>query len=113
MNYRDEDRLRVILELIAHIDRRINGVSREHFLNDQDEIDLTAYRLAIIGENCGKLAPELRARHSDIDWVGMYAMRNVIAHDYVGIDAKLVWDTIGDLVSLAAVCRAELGESGT
>ena len=43
----------------------------------------------------------------------MVAMRNVIAHDYAGIDANLVWETLGaDLVALAAVCRAELAAEG-
>ena len=42
MTYRDEDRLELILELIAHIDRRLEGVSRVQFAADRDEIDLTA-----------------------------------------------------------------------
>ena len=110
MSYRDEDRMELILELIGDLNRRLNGMSRERFLKDRDEIDLTAYRLSIIGENCSKLAAEIRERHSQIDWIGMYAMRNVIAHDYAGIDAKLVWDSLGeDLVALGEACRAELG----
>lgn len=97
--------------LIGHLHRRLEGVSRDRFLGDEDEIDLTAYRLSIIGENCSKLAPDIRERHSNIDWAGMFAMRNVIAHDYDAIDAKLVWDTYGeDLDALAEVCRAELGD---
>ncbi|MEP6869336.1 MAG: HepT-like ribonuclease domain-containing protein [Novosphingobium sp.] len=109
MNYRDEDRLELIVELIGHLNRRLDGMSRDRFLADEDEIDLTAYRLSIIGESCNKLSEEIRNRHIHIDWSAIYAMRNVIAHDYNGIDAKLVWKTLGeDLSTLAAVCRAEL-----
>jgi uncharacterized protein with HEPN domain len=97
--------------LIDHLGRRLEGVSRAQFLADRDEIDLTAYRLSIIGENCRKLEAEIRERNRHIDWIGMFAMRNVIAHDYSGIDAKLVWETLaGDLAALAGVCRVELGE---
>ncbi len=111
MTYRDEDRLDLILELISLLHRRLDGVSKEQFLSDRDEIDLTAYRLSVIGENCAKLAEDIRARHSHIDWSGMVAMRNVIAHDYLGIDAKLVWETLGeDLDELAVVCSKELRE---
>ena len=40
----------------------------------------------------------------------MTAIRNVIAHDYLGVDAKLVWETLGeDLDVLADACRTELG----
>lgn len=110
MSYRDEDRLALILELIGHVDRRLSDMTRAQFLADRDEIDLTTYRLSIIGENCGKLALEIRQRHAHIDWPALVAMRNVIAHDYAGIDAKLVWAALGeDIVALASVCRQELG----
>jgi uncharacterized protein with HEPN domain len=110
VSYRDEERLELVLELIEHLNRRLEGVTRERFLADKDEIDLTAYRLSIIGENCSKLAPDLKARHDIIDWIGMAAMRNVIAHDYAAVDAKLVWETLGeDLTALANMCRIELG----
>ena len=110
MNYRDEGRLALILELINHIERRVTDISRAQFLEDQDEIDLTAYRLSVIGENCSKLVAEIRQRHEHIDWSAMIAMRNVIAHDYAGIDAKLVWAALGeDIAALAKVCRKELG----
>ncbi len=98
------------MELVGDLNRRLEGVSREQFLTDKDEIDLTAYRLSVIGETCNKLSDEIRNRHAHIDWIGIYAMRNVIAHDYKAIDAKLVWETLGeDLSTLAEVCRMELG----
>jgi uncharacterized protein with HEPN domain len=111
LSYRDEDRLELILELIGLLNRRLEGRSRQQFLADRDEIDLTAYRLSVIGENCGKLSPDVKNRHAHIDWTGMIAMRNVIAHDYLGVDAKLAWETIGeDLDTLAAMCRSELSD---
>lgn len=110
MSYRDEDRLALILELIDHVDRRLADMTRAQFLEDRDEIDLTAYRLSIIGENCSKLAPDIRQRNAQIDWSAMVAMRNVVAHDYAGIDAKLVWAALGeDIAVLAEVCAKELG----
>ena len=111
MTYRDEDRLELILTLIGHLDRRLQGMARDQFLADRDEIDLTAYRLSIIGEACGKLSAGIRDRHSGIAWADVVAMRNVITHDYNGIDAKLVWETLGhDLHALAEVCRLELDQ---
>ena len=110
MSYRDEDGLELILELVGHIERRSQGLSKARFLSDRDEIDLMAYRLSIIGEASGKLSQEIRARNAHIDWISISAMRNVIAHDYRGVDPEIVWETLGeDLASLAQVCRAELG----
>lgn len=109
MNYRDFDRLELILQLIAHIQRRFTGLSERAFLNNKDEIDLTAFRLSAIGEACSKLDGELKGRHSHIDWVAIYGMRNVIVHDYNGIRPERIWEVArGKLNALEAMCRAEI-----
>ena len=38
--YRDEERLELILELISHIDRRLEDMDQARFESDRDEIDL-------------------------------------------------------------------------
>ena len=110
MSYHDADRLELILELIDLLRRRHAALSRDAFLASRDDVDLAAFRLSVIGENSQKLSPDLKARHAQIDWSAAYAMRNVIVHEYLAIDARLVWSTISDdLEALADVCRAELG----
>lgn len=111
MNDRDVDRLDQILELIDHIDRRMDGMSREDFLADRDEVDLTAFRLAAIGEATRKLSDELKSRHPRIGWAAIYGMRNIIAHDYGAINPERVWQVLGDdLEALAIVCRQEISD---
>ena len=111
LSFRDFDRLEHILEIIAHIRRRLTGVSEAKFLSDIDEIDLTAFRLSVIGEAVSKLGDDVKSRHPQIDWNGIYAMRNVIAHDYQSIKAQRVWDAAQiDLDPLAEVCREALGQ---
>ena len=115
MNDRDIDRLELILELIDHVERRTDGMARAKFVADKDEVDLTAFRLAAIGEEANKLSHEIKARNPSIEWTEIYSMRNVIVHDYGRIDAHRVWSVLGlNLTTLAEVCRAELGraESG-
>lgn len=75
-------RLDSILTMIGRLKRRLRDLSLPMFMADVDEQDLTAYRLAVIGETANKLPPELRARHSDVAWAAMYTMRNIISHDY-------------------------------
>ena len=112
MNDRDIDRLELILELIDHVERRTDGIARAQFEADKDEVDLTAFRLAAIGEEANKLSHEIKARHPGIEWTEIYAMRNVIVHDYGKIDPVRVWRVLGtSLRTLAEVCRAELDQS--
>jgi uncharacterized protein with HEPN domain len=101
----DLDRCELILELIAHVERRLGSKSEAEFLNDKDEIDLTAFRLSAIGETSNKLSAALRERHP-----GIYAMRNIIAHDYSTLEAALVWRAATErLIHLKSVCATEIG----
>ena len=67
MTERDLIQLDQIIELIDHIQRRLENMSEKHFLTERDEVDLTAFRVAAIGEASRKLSDELKARHSHIN----------------------------------------------
>lgn len=106
---RDIDRLELIVELIDHIQRRLSIVTEDAFLRNQDEIDLTSFRLLHIGEAAHKLSAEIKARHPALPWAAIYQMRNVISHDYPAIIPWRIWDTATTkLDELRALCRAEL-----
>jgi len=49
----------------------------------------------VIGEMVDKLSEELISETSDkIDWLKVKGFRNIIAHNYFGIDAEEVWQII-------------------
>lgn len=105
----DREHIALILEMIAHIDRRLGHLSAADFETDRDEIDLTAYRLAVIGETTQRLSAALKQRHPEILWQAIYAMRNIIVHNYAGSDPVHIWRVATtSLAALAAVCRVEL-----
>lgn len=107
---RDAARLELILELIAHIERRLAGLTLASFAADRDEVDLTAYRLAAIGETANKLSSALKARHPHIPWDAIYGMRNIVAHDYGALIPERVWNVTGaSLNDLREACRSEIG----
>ena len=106
---RDIDRLELIVELIDHIHRRLSIVTEDAFLRNQDEIDLTSFRLLHIGEAAHKLSADIKARHPALPWAAIYQMRNVISHDYPAIIPWRIWDTATTkLDELRVLCRAEL-----
>ena len=53
-----------------------------------------AHHLQIIGEAASKLSEEFRDAHREIAWPQIVAMRNVIAHEYFGIDLDTVWQVV-------------------
>lgn len=67
---------------------------REAF--DKDELIQTwmIHHIEIIGEAASKLSAEFRGRYGDIPWPEIVAMRNIIAHEYFGIDLDTVWQVV-------------------
>jgi uncharacterized protein with HEPN domain len=53
--------------------------------------DATVRQLEIIGEATKRLSPELRSRYSDVPWRRIAGLRDVLIHDYMGVDLDAVW----------------------
>ena len=52
----------------------------------------------IIGEMVDKLSQEFKNNHPEIEWLKIKGFRNIVAHDYFGIDAEEVWQIIRDKI---------------
>lgn len=62
---------------------------------DRDsESILDIRRLEIIGEAAGRISPEFRHKHTEIQWSEIRGMRNQMIHGYDDIDMDVVWDTV-------------------
>lgn len=58
-------------------------------------------QLEIIGEAANHLTTHFKKPYSDIRWREITDLRNLLIHEYFGIDTKIVWDIIKiDIVSL-------------
>ncbi len=64
---------------------------REAFINDDLVQSAILHRLALLGEACRAVSAEVREAHADIPWAQIVAFRNVVVHQYFGIDLELVW----------------------
>lgn len=105
----DFHKLELILQMIGHLHRRLGPLSDRDFAANVDEIDLTAFRLAVIGETTAKLSAELKARHARIHWAAIYGMRNIVVHDYGAVEPERLWAVFkNDIGTLADVCQSEL-----
>ncbi len=48
----------------------------------------------IIVEPVVKLSEELRDQENQVPWIKIKGFRNIVAHDYFGVDAEEVWQII-------------------
>lgn len=49
------------------------------------------HRLALLGEACRGVSEELRETHPEVPWRQIIGFRNVVIHEYFGIDLDLAW----------------------
>jgi uncharacterized protein with HEPN domain len=67
----------------------------DEFYSDTISFDATMMNFIIIGEMVDKLSDYLiKESSTDIDWFKVKGFRNIIAHNYFGIDAEEVWQII-------------------
>jgi uncharacterized protein with HEPN domain len=109
---RDRERLEIILKAIADIERRLGAMDFDAFSGDVDEIDLTAFRLSVIGENANKLSEAVKARNPSLPWKAMYGFRNLVSHEYALVAPRFVWAAADELEPIRQMCVAELTRLG-
>lgn len=103
---RPKERLKDILDAIAGIERYA-ARGREVF--EQDELIQVwiLYHLQIIGGAAANLGWDFHEAYPELPWPQIVAMRNVLVHEYFGVDLGEVWATVER--DLADVKRAVEG----
>ena len=79
---------------IQKIEKYTADLTFETFSTNDLVIDAVIRNLEIIGEAVEKLSREIRERYSDIPWKEVAGFRDVLIHDYFGVDVGVVWRTI-------------------
>jgi uncharacterized protein with HEPN domain len=87
---RDAVYLGHILDGIARIER-YSAVGQARFLAESHWQDAMIRQLEVIGEATKRLSPELRGRYPEVAWRRMAGLRDVLFHDYMGVDLDVVW----------------------
>jgi len=92
---KDQHCLESILEAIDRIIEYTSGINTaDEFNNDYRNFDATMMNFVVIGEMVDKISDEFKRKHSEIEWIKIKGFRNIVAHDYFGIDAEEVWQII-------------------
>lgn len=94
MSSRDRHfRVQDILKSIKKIETYIEGMTASQFKKNELVIDAVVRNLEIIGEASKNISFSKKRLYPDIPWDQMNGMRNILIHEYFGVDAATVWHT--------------------
>lgn len=83
-----------VLNSIAKIEEYVAGLSFEDFRGKAVIVDAVIRNFAIIGEAGRHIPDQMREQNSVVDWKNIVGMRDVVMHEYFGVDLEIVWRTI-------------------
>ena len=90
----DKARLYHILDAIFEIERYIENTDFTGFQKNTMMQFASIKQLEIIGEASARLTKDLKEEHSEIKWREIIGFRNILVHEYFGVDLFIVWSII-------------------
>jgi uncharacterized protein with HEPN domain len=79
-----------ILDCANRIEEYIQD-GEAHFMSDRKTQDAVIRNFEVLGEAAKRVPDEYRARHTSIPWNLMAGFRDVLIHNYEGVDLQRVW----------------------
>lgn len=81
-----------ILQSMKRIEEYLNNLDFKEFKMTRMVVDATIRNFEIIGEAAKNVPDEVQNEYPEIPWKKMYGLRNLISHEYFGIDYEMIWE---------------------
>ncbi|MBN1805000.1 MAG: DUF86 domain-containing protein [Sedimentisphaerales bacterium] len=81
-------------ECIEPIESYVKGIDKEAFLASSLVQDAVVRNLQVMAESTQRLSDSLKDSHPEIEWFRMAGFRNVLVHDYLGVDVERIWTIV-------------------
>ncbi|MBM4042680.1 MAG: DUF86 domain-containing protein [Planctomycetes bacterium] len=99
-----------ILECIRRIEEDVRP-GRDAFMASHTLQDAVLRNLHTLAESTQRLSAALRQAHPEVEWRRIAAFRNVVVHDYLGIDLERMWEiTQSEVPGLKPTIQTMLAE---
>jgi uncharacterized protein with HEPN domain len=89
-----DDYLDDIRNSIAEVGEFTCGMDYEAFAADKKTVNAVIRSLEVLGEAAKHIPAPYRKKHPEIPWTKMAGMRDVLIHDYMGVDLRTVWNVV-------------------
>jgi uncharacterized protein with HEPN domain len=102
-------RVRDILAAVRTVAVYTDGMAYDEFCADQRTLDAVVRNLMTMGESIRWIPESILDDYPEVPWRLMRAVRNVVVHEYFGIDSRILWETVRhDLPPLVSKLEAVL-----
>ncbi|MCC7117164.1 MAG: DUF86 domain-containing protein [Anaerolineales bacterium] len=81
-------------EACEKILRFTKGLTYKDFVNDDLHFDAVLRNLEIIGEAVKNISEKTRQKYPDTKWRKIAGLRDIVAHQYFGVNEETVWDVV-------------------
>lgn len=85
--------LKRILECVRRIEED-TSIGYDAFVVSHIHQDAVLRNLQTLAESVQRLSENLKSKHTDVEWRSIFVFRNVLAHDYLGIDIDRIWGIV-------------------
>lgn len=82
-----------IISAVSRIESYTDGFLSSP-LSDPRTLDAVIRNLEVIGEAAKRLPDEIRRQYPNVEWRKMAGLRDILAHQYFGIDINLLADVV-------------------
>lgn len=89
-----EIRIRDIVYAAQKIILHTQEMTFDQFAGDEWTVDAVLRNLTVIGEAARHVPDKICAEHPEVQWQDIRDMRNIVVHEYFGVDLSIVWSTI-------------------
>ena len=94
MNRDISDYVNDILNECNYLFKKTKDLTFENFIKNEDLKKAFVRSLEIIGEASKKIPDEIKKEYPRMKWKNISGMRDVLIHDYFGVDYEVVWKTV-------------------
>ena len=96
-----------ILEALSKIEKYASRGEKAFWEDDLIQVWIIYY-IQVAGEAANQLSDFIKNQRPDIPWKGIIGMRNVLVHQYFGLDLGEIWDTAANDLPLLKTKIKEL-----
>ena len=106
-----------MLQSMDRIEEYLSNLDFKKFKQTYLVVDAIIRNFEIIGEASKNIPTDIQEKYPEIPWRKMYGLRNLIAHEYFGIDYEMIWEIARknlpqNRIDLIEIIRKENAQGG-